>query len=45
MFFNLINWRKKKETRRNIMNLLRPDKTVQEALDKLDKGMIIKVDI
>jgi hypothetical protein len=35
----------KKETRKNIMNLLRPDKRVQEALDKLDKGMIIKVDI
>jgi hypothetical protein len=36
------------QTRKNVMSLLRADKVdkkVQEALDKLDKGMIIKVDI
>ena len=36
------------QTRKNIMSLIRADKVdkkVQEALDKLDKGMMIKIDI
>lgn len=36
------------QTRKNVMSLIRSDKLdkkVQEALDKLDKGMVIKVDI